>query len=107
MQISCNAAQDLVVLYHEDSLSPATKAEIDTHLKECKICQSFYQAYHKMNQKDIPTSVSDFDTMPDYASLAKKLKRRRIAHRSFWTAGIVTGTLLGCGASYLIFNRRK
>lgn len=107
MQISCNAVQDLVVLYHEDSLSPATKAEVENHLRECKICSGFYRAYHKMNQRKTPPRDFSSGEAPEFTALAKKLKRERITHRSLWTIGIIAGTILGWEISNLLPSSKK
>ncbi len=107
MQISCNAVQDLVVLYHDKSLSPETDAEIREHLKTCKTCTGYYRAFRRLNQEDSRLPVSTQEEAPEFTKLARRLKKEKVAHRAFWIAGIVGCTAAGCCLTGLLKRPAK
>lgn len=78
MSISCNVAQDLIVLFQEKTVSEETRQEIRSHLKECRECRRVYREYAHLNQEEYHAEP-DVDQMPElhYGELAARIRRRK------------------------------
>ena len=92
MSISCNVAQDLIVLFQENTVSEETRQEIRSHLKECRQCRRVYREYAHLNQEEFHEEPK-VDQMPEfhYEELAARIRRRkRFKH------AVVTGAFAVC-----------
>ncbi|MBQ8799989.1 MAG: zf-HC2 domain-containing protein [Lachnospiraceae bacterium] len=92
MSISCNAVQDLIVLFQEKTVSDETRQEIRDHLKECRACRRVYREYAHLNQEEYhPEPEVKYIPEPQYGELAKRIKKRK-----FWKHTVVTGAFAVC-----------
>lgn len=92
MSISCNAVQDLIVLFQEKTVSDETRQEIRDHLKECRVCRRVYREYAHLNQEDLhfePEAMPEYES--GYGELAKRIRKRK-----FWKHTVVTGAFAVC-----------
>lgn len=92
MSISCNAVQDLIVLFQENTVSEETRREIREHLKECRACRKVYREYAYLNQEELhfaPEAAPEADF--SYKELAARIRRRK-----FWKHTVVTGAFAAC-----------
>ncbi len=78
MSISCNAVQDLIVLFQENAVSEETKQEVKEHLKKCGTCRKFYKEYAHLNQDELHFSP-EFAPEEElgYSALAARIRKRR------------------------------
>lgn len=79
MSISCNAVQDLIVLFQEKTVSDETRREIRNHLKGCRECRKIYREYANLNQEELHFEP---ETMPEaefsYGDLAARIRKRKL-----------------------------
>lgn len=92
MSISCNVAQDLIVLFQENTVSEETRQEIRSHLKECRDCRRVYSEYAHLNQEEFHAEPA-LDQMPElhYGEVAARIRRRKA-----WKHSVVTGAFAVC-----------
>ena len=89
---NCSVVFDLLPLYADNSCSARTAELIRHHLLTCKKCRGFLHSIkapsEKQCQKNIPFSA------PDYASISKRLKRRRAIKNTLLTVSAVSAVVL-------------
>jgi len=79
MSISCNAVQDLIVLFQEKTVSDETRREIRNHLKGCRECRKIYREYAHLNQEELHFE-QEFRPEAElaYGELATRIRKRKI-----------------------------
>lgn len=92
MSISCNVAQDLIVLFQENTVSEETRQEIRKHLKECRACRRIYKEYAHLNQEELHF-VPETGAGPElhYGELAARIRRRKLCKHTVVTAAFALG----------------
>ena len=92
MSINCNVAQDLIVLFQENTVSEETRQEIRNHLKVCRDCRRVYSEYAHLNQEEFHAEP-DTENMPElhYGELAARIRRRKRFKHS-----VVAGAFAAC-----------
>jgi len=91
MSISCNAVEDMFVLYHDNVLSRATKKQIHSHLSRCPSCRRFYyDMQHDVKntkfadirrneeRRNYPDGGSAFEKELEYSKVADMLRREKL-----------------------------
>lgn len=92
MSISCNAVQDLIVLFQENTVSEETRREVRNHLKECRACRRVYREYAHLNQEEL-----HFEPEPrpepelHYRELAARIRKRKLCKHTVVTAAFALG----------------
>jgi len=92
MSISCNAVQDLIVLFQEKTVSDETRQEIREHLKGCRACRRVYREYAHLNQEELHFEP---EVMPEYESGYGELAAR-IRKRKLWKHTVVASAFAVC-----------
>ena len=101
MSISCNAVQDLIVLFQEDTVSEETRQEVRAHLKECRACRKIYREYAHLNQEELHfEQESRPEAELGYGELAARIRKRKICRD--W---VVVGAFAACIAITVLVTR--
>jgi len=103
---NCSVVFDLLPLYADDSCSARTAELIRHHLLTCKKCRNFLHSIkapsNKRENGDIPFSD------PDYASISKRLKKRRAIKNTLLTVSAVSAVVLPIAIySYLTYGNAE
>lgn len=97
MNMTCEVAMDLAELYHAELVSAESAGAIHEHLKECSKCRSYYKEYDAVRRHHfrVPSLEDIADTEERmYASLSRKLRRRRFAQIVGTSAAIGAGSIM-------------
>ena len=92
MSMNCNVAQDLIVLFQENTVSEETRREIRTHLKECRACRKIYREYAHLNQEELhfePEARPEYEY--DYDRLAARIRKGKMRKHA-----VVAGAFAVC-----------
>lgn len=80
MDMTCNMAMDLVVLYKDGLASDDTRRAVRMHLHDCPDCRRAYASYKKttdaVGKKHVP--LPEYDLSQGYQALAKHLRKRHV-----------------------------
>lgn len=98
MSISCNAVQDLIVLFQEKTVSEETRREIREHLKECRACRRVYREYAHLNRE--PKLEQEPRPEPElrFGELAARIRKRKLCRN--W--GMTGAYAFGIGITILV-----
>lgn len=100
MNMTCKIAMDLAELYHAKLVSEESAQAIRAHLKGCENCRKYYKEYETLRRRkpSLPTICPAEDIAGTearlYASLSKKLRRRRLFGIVGTSAAIGAGTIM-------------
>lgn len=102
MKYSCNLIRDLIPLYCDEVCSEESREAVETHMKECEECQSFY---HEMKQTTlVQESIEDSSYEDQQLASMKKIKKKwKKKNFAFGTVGIIIGTVIaGLAVKFLM-----
>ena len=108
MSISCNVAQDLIVLFQENTVSEETRQEVRNHLKECRACRRVYREYAHLNQEEFHFAPEQ-RTEPElhYEDLAARIRKRKICKHTVVTAAFALGIAIAVLVTRAILRDKK
>ncbi len=92
MKISCDIIRDMLPLYAEDMVSPATKEMVQEHLAQCESCT---RELNTLRQPPVQAEAVEVSGL-------ERIRRGIILRRSLAVLAAVV-TVLALGLSYLIF----
>lgn len=99
MSISCNVAQDLIVLFQEKTVGEETRREVRNHLKECRACRRVYREYAHLNREELHLEQ---EPKPEpelrFGELADRIRKRKLCRN--W--GMTGAFALGIGITILV-----
>lgn len=102
MKISCDIIQDVLPLYAEDMVRPATKEMVEGHLRECEGCKAELEVLRKPQKLPVEVEVKSLKRV------GESIRRRRIlavlAVFLFITTVLVGGALMLDATVYLTAN---
>lgn len=81
MKLTCEAVEDLYVLYMENELHPSVKKAVDEHLEQCKKCQKLYETganFSKETLKQEEKVIKPSPKLDNQIRLKLKLRRLRM-----------------------------
>ncbi len=85
MKLSCEIIQDLLPLYEEGLCSPASRAAVEEHLRECPACHALAENIQKLEEPLLPLQTSAEDQ-----AVAKSFRK---VHRR-WRASLIAMLLV-------------
>lgn len=71
MCIDCQIVRDLLPMYVDDCLSPASKSSVREHLRTCRECRAY------LGGKTVCPAVKKESPDGSYVSLAARIKKRK------------------------------
>lgn len=101
MKYKCEMVQDLMPLCIDESATEASKAVVVQHLAECKACTTYYEELNKKVCVDKDTNQLE----SRYATLAKKIRRRRLIGR--FVRATIVGIVYFCLVNYAMGYRLR
>lgn len=85
MKLSCEIIQDLLPLYEEGLCSPASRAAVEEHLRECPACHAQAENIQKLEEPLLPVQTDAEDQA--VAKAFRKIHRR-------WRASLIAMLLV-------------
>ncbi len=94
MHMKCDVIQDLIPVYYDGIASEATCREMRLHLRNCPECRDYYKQYtHSMRlSRKEEQSGSDPAVVDSFASLSRRMRRRRIV--SLTSQTVITAVMI-------------
>ena len=88
MKLPCEIVKDLLPLYEEDLCSPASRAAIEEHLKECQSCREQAEGMQKLSEYEMEAFQSREDeTVTDREEAAVARSFRKVHRR--WIQSLI------------------
>lgn len=79
MKLTCEAVEDLYVLYMENDLHPSVKKAVEEHLEQCEKCQKLYETGENFSKEEMKQEEQEIKPSPKLDNQIKlKLKLRRL-----------------------------
>ncbi len=99
MNMTCKIAMDLCELYHSRLVSEESARAVRQHLRGCENCRRYYKNYENVSRQKPTLRIHPADGIVDtearlYASLSKRLRRRRFFEIVGTSATIGAGSIM-------------
>ena len=96
---SCEIIQDLIPLYCDGCASPASCAEVEEHIDECRECRAFAASYRRASRISAHTGGAstrevDIDIDIPYRNLAQRIRIRRRINTACTIGGVIAGAMV-------------
>ena len=103
MNLNCDIVMDCVSIYKDGLASEGTKRAVETHLKECSDCKSFYRQYDSIKDHCSSKQSASLDGKADkFAALSSVLNARRRMFKACFAifaaitvASVIFGIIVG------------
>lgn len=77
MNLSCDIVMDLIPLYKDKLASPDSVKSIESHLKTCPSCRTYYKKYNPSTSfPSYNVPVPSIESKKSFESIRKKLQKR-------------------------------
>lgn len=91
MKYKCDLIRDLMPLCADDSAAEDSKKAVFEHMSECASCEEYYRELIR----GIEVDIAQEDTLTsEYATIAKKIRKRKIKYRALIAALTFSAFLL-------------
>ena len=94
----CDVIQDLIPLYCDGCASPASCAEVEAHLGECRECRAFSASYKRASRisarAERAARETEIDVDLPYRDLAQKIRVRRRINTACTVGAVIAGAWL-------------